>query len=198
MFWVTPAKDNLAYHVWRKRLRKPSGPILRDDEITLKIPNSRKQYPKRLRRIEAEVEIEGKTVVMVFITNNFDWAASSVCDLYRSRRGIEVFFKQIKQTLKVCDFPGHSKHAIRWQLWSSLLLYVPLRFQARASQWPHSFTRLFALLRGILWDRFDLRQILDHHGTAGGKWRMCSHPETAYLPGFASNPMGQHPVNNLH
>ena len=101
-----------------------------------------------------------------------------------SRWGIEAFFKQIKQTLKVCDFLGHSKQAIRWQLWSALLLYVLLRFQAWASNWPHSFTRLFALLRGILWDRFDLRQILDFYGTASGRWRMCSHPETAYLPGF--------------
>ena len=130
------------------------------------------------------MEIQGEIVVMVFITNNFDWAASSVCDLYRSRWGIEAFFKQIKQTLKVCDFLGHSKQAIRWQLWSALLLYVLLRFQAWASNWPHSFTRLFALLRGILWDRFDLRQILDFYGTASGRWRMCSHPETAYLPGF--------------
>ena len=185
VFWVTRAKDNMAYHVCRKRLRRPRGPVLRDDEITLTVPSSRKQYPQRLRRIEAEVEIQGEIVVMVFITNNFDWAASSVCDLYRSRWGIEAFFKQIKQTLKVCDFLGHSKQAIRWQLWSALLLYVLLRFQAWASNWPHSFTRLFALLRGILWDRFDLRQILDFYGTASGRWRMCSHPETAYLPGFA-------------
>lgn len=185
VFWVTRAKDNMAFHVCRKRLRRPEGPLLRDDEITLKVPASRRQYPQRLRRVEAEVEIDGRIVVMVFITNHFEWAAGSVCDLYRSRWGIEVFFKQIKQTLKVCDFLGHSKHAIRWQLWSALLLYVLLRFQAWASRWPHSFTRLFALIRGILWDRFDLRQILDHYGTAGGTWRMCSHPETAYLPGFA-------------
>ncbi len=48
---------------------------------------------------------------MTFITNNLEWAASSICDLYRCRWGIEVFFKQIKQTLKVCDFLGHSKQA---------------------------------------------------------------------------------------
>ena len=112
-------------------------------------------------------------------------AASSVCDLYASRWAIEVFFKQIKQTLKVCDFLGHSKQAIRWQLWAALLLYVLVRFQHWASAWPHSFTRLFALIRGILWDRFDLAETLRFHGTAGGKWRMRSQPETAYLPGFS-------------
>lgn len=48
---------------------------------------------------------------MVFITNNLKWAASSVGELYQARWGIEVFFKQIKQTLKVCDFLGHTKHS---------------------------------------------------------------------------------------
>ena len=71
---------------------------------------------------------------MVFLTNNFEWAASSICDLYRCKWGIEAFFKQIKQTFKVCDFLGHSKHAIRWQLWAAMLLYVLLRFIAFQSQ----------------------------------------------------------------
>ena len=122
---------------------------------------------------------------MVFITNNFSWAASSVCDLYQSRWAIEVFFKQIKQTLQICDFLGHSKQAIRWQLWSALLLYVLLRFQAWQSDWPHSFTRLFTMIRSVVWDRFDLNELLRFYGTAGGQWRMCSQPEQAYLPGFA-------------
>ena len=166
VFWVTRAKDNLRCHVCRKRLRKPQGPILRDDEVTLKVPASRRQYPGRLRRIEAEVEVNGEWVVMVFLTNNMDWAPSSVCDLYRCRWGIEVFFKQIKQTFKVCDFFGHSKQAIRWQLCAALLLLVLLRYIAFISQWPHSFTRLFALVRGVLWDRFGLFDLADFYGTA--------------------------------
>jgi len=183
--WVSRAKDNMSYRVCRKHLKKREGNILRDDEIVLKVDKSRKQYPERLRRVEAEVEVDGKLVVMVFITNNFQWAAGSVCDLYRCRWGIEAFFKQIKQTLKLCDFLGHSKHAIRWQLWSALLLYLLLRFQAYLSQWPHSFVRLFALIRGVVWDRFDLCELTRFYGTAQERWRMCSHPQTAYLPGFS-------------
>ena len=112
-------------HVCKKR--KVSGNILRDDEVTLKTKKSKGHYPKRMRRIVARVEVDGKTIEMVFITNYMDWAASSVCDLYQSRWAIEVFFKQIKQTLQICDFLGHSKQAIRGQLWSALLLYVLLR-----------------------------------------------------------------------
>src|SRR5690606_28958480 len=105
--------------------------------------------------------------------------------LYQSRWAIEVFFKQIKQTLKICDFLGHSKQAIRWQFWSALLLYLLLRFQAWTSNWSHSFTRLFTMIRGVVWDRFDLADILRFYGTAGGQWRMRTQPQAAYLPGFA-------------
>jgi len=131
------------------------------------------------------VELDGKEIEMVFITNNLTWAAGSVGELYQARWGIEVFFKQIKQTLKVCDFLGHSKEAIRWQLWSALLLYVLLRYLAQIGNWPHSFTRLFTMIRGVIWDRFDLIALLLFYGTAGGRWRMRATPETAYLPGFA-------------
>lgn len=183
--WVMRAKENMTCHVCRKRQRGKKGKILEDDEITLKVPASRKQYPKRLRRIKAEVEEDGEIVVMVFLTNNLEWAASSICDLYASRWAIETFFKQIKQTLQICDFLGYSKQAIEWQLWAALLLYVLLRFQQWISQWTHSFTRLNALIAGILWDRFDLIELLQHYGTAGSKWRMRSQPEALYLPGFA-------------
>lgn len=182
VFWVTRAKDNMCYHVCKKR--KVSGNIVRDDEITLKAKSSKEHYPQRMRRVVARVEVNGKFVEMVFITNNMNWAASSVCDLYQSRWAIEVFFKQIKQTLQICDFLGHSKQAIRWQLWSALLLYLLLRFQAWSSDWPHSFARLFTMIRGLVWDRFDLSDTLRFYGTAGDRWRMCIQPQTAYLPGF--------------
>jgi hypothetical protein len=73
-----------------------------------------------------------------------------------------------------------------------LLLYLLLRFQAFLHQWPHSFTRLFTLLRAVLWDRFDLRDLLAFYGTAAGPWRMRAQPEQGYLPGFAPVSMGQH------
>ena len=188
IFWVTRAKDNMRFHVCKKLLRKPKGKVLRDDIITLKVPKSRAQYPQRLRRIVMIVELEGKgEVEMVFITNHLKWSATSVGGLYQARWGIEVFFKQIKQTLKVCDFLGHSKQAIRWQLWAALLLYVLLRFESQAAQWEHSFMRLFTLVRSLTWDRFDLPGLLALYGTAGGQWRIRAAPEQAFLPGFPAH-----------
>lgn len=189
--WVTRTKENLQFRVVKKRMRKPDGPILADDEIVLLNANSRGEYPNRMRRVTAQVELDGKLVVMEFLTNNFDWAASTVADLYRCRWKIEVFFKQIKQTLQLCDFLGNTANAVRWQVWTALLLYVLLRFQAFLSEWPHSFTRLFAMIRGVVWDRLHLPDLLEIYGTAGERWRMRAQPEYEFLPGFAPTAVGQ-------
>lgn len=87
-----------------------------------------------MRRVRAIVEVDGKEVEMEFITNNSDWSPASVCDLNQSRWGIEVFFKQIKQNLKLCDFLGNSANAVRWQVWTALLSYVLLRYLAYLSE----------------------------------------------------------------
>ena len=77
-----------------------------------------------MRRVLALVEVEGQEREMEFLTNNLSWSAGSVADLYRCRWQIEVFFKQIKQSLQLCDFLGNSANAVRWQVWTALLLYV--------------------------------------------------------------------------
>jgi hypothetical protein len=132
----------------------------------LQVAKSRESYPALLRGVVALVEIEGKQVEMTFLTNNLDWSASSVADLYRCRWSIEVFFKQIKQTLQLSDFQGHSANAVRWQVWTALLVYALPRFQACLSCWGHSFTRLFALVRSVLWRKIDLPALLRSYGTA--------------------------------
>jgi len=175
----------MVYTVRKKLLRKSKGNIVRDDLILLKTPSSKEQYPELLRRVEMIVIVDGKEKVMVFITNNMDWASSSVGELYQARWGIEVFFKQIKQTLQICDFLGHSKHAIRWQLWAALLLHVLMRFQGQMAEWCHSFSRLLAMVRGVVWDRIDLMSLLKCYGTAAGSYRIRAACETSYLLGFA-------------
>ena len=122
---------------------------------------------------------------MEFLTNNLCWSAGSVADLYRCRWQIEVFFKQIKQSLQLCDFLGNSANAVRWQVWTALLLYVLMRFLCVMSSWSHSFTRLFTLLRAALWRKIDLWDLLKFCGTAGGHFRYLATPQSAYFPGFA-------------
>ena len=186
VFWVTRAKDNMQYKVIEERSVKKNGKVIRDQIIELTIPNTYKQYPKTLRLVEAIIEINGKEERMTFISNNFEWAASSICDLYKARWSIEVFFKQIKQTLQLCDFMGYSANAIRWQVWIAMLVYILLRFLAHTGQWTHSFNRLFTMLRGILWSKFNLFNVIASYGTACAANRMRAAPEQAYLPGFAT------------
>ena len=168
VFWVTRAKENLQYKVVESRPLVKNSRMLRDEIIELSTPASKTAYSKLLRRVEAVVEVDGKDRVMVFITNNIEWAASSICDLYKSRWGIETFFKEIKQTLQLADFLGNSSNAVKWQIWTALLAYVLIRFLAYVSQWTHSFTRLFTTVRALLWSRFALKPLLDSYGTTPG------------------------------
>ena len=190
VFWVTRAKDNLQFKVVQRRLKKPEGKMLRDDEILLTGPRSRADYPQRLRRVVALVEVDGVEREMVFLTNNFAWAASTVADLYRCRWQIEVFFKQIKQTLQLADFLGNSANAVRWQVWTALLVYVLLRYQAFLSRWGSSFVRLWTCVRAALWLKLDAVALLKSYGTAGGDFRLLGQPQAAYLPGLQPKAVG--------
>jgi IS4 transposase len=80
-----------------------------------------------------------------------------------------VFFKQMKQTLQLDVFLGHNENAVRWQIWTAFLTYVLLRFIVYLGQWKKSFARLFTVIRGVLWSRFDLFVIPERCGTAHGQ-----------------------------
>jgi len=183
VFWVTRKKENMAFRIIKQR--KCSGVIEKDSLIRLKVKKSQDLYSEPMRLIKAKIEIDGKPVEMEFITNNMEWSAGSICDLYKSRWGIEVFFKQLKQTLQLADFLGHNENAVRWQIWTALLTYVILRFISFIGRWEGSFSRLFTVIRGVLWSRFDLFAIMNECcGTASGPPRMIAQPEQLYLPGI--------------
>lgn len=184
VFWVTRAKDNLSFRVVKCFQHGADGKMLRDDLIELQTPVSRDAYPVELRRIVAQVEVDGREVEMVFLTNNLQWSAQSIVELYRCRWQIEVFFKQIKQTLQLADFLGTTANAVRWQVWTALLVYLLLRYLAFLSNWSHSFSRLFTLIRAALWKKWDVLSFLDRYGTATGHFRYLAQPEQAYLPGW--------------
>ena len=129
---------------------------------------TRRKHPEPLRLVEALVERDGQSRPMVFLSNNTDWAPSSICALYGSRWGIEVFFE----------------NAVRWQIWTALLVYVLVRFVAWQSRWKHSFTRLFTLLRGVVWSNVALSSVLARCGTAPGRARARAAPAQLLLPGL--------------
>jgi len=182
--WVTRAKDNLQYKVIQ-RLQSTENPrILRDEMVVLTGFYSQQAYSRPLRRIVARVEVDGKDEVLVFLTNQLAWSAWTVAELYRCRWDIEVFFKEIKQTLQLADFLGHNANAVRWQMWMGLLVHLILRYLAYLYSWAHSFTRLFTVVRAVLWRYFYLDDLLKSYGTAKPPGRIRGTPELAYLPGF--------------
>ena len=159
----------------KRLLKSPDGNILRDDVVVLKGLASSRQYSQKFRRVVAMVEVNGELKAMTFISNNLEWAASSICELYKCRWSIEAFFKQLKQTLQLCTFLGHSRNAIQWQVWTALLTHLLLRFMKFISGWDHSFIMLFTMIRGVLWSKLDLPDLLKAYGMTVDHNNQSSH-----------------------
>ena len=185
VIWLTRAKEHLQFEVLEAFPVKPGGQVVADELVGLKNADSQRAYPELMRRVTAWVEVDGQERLMTFLTNQLTWSPETIAELYRCRWQIEVFFKQMKQTLQLADFLGTSANAVRWQVWMALLVYLLLRYLAYLSNWAHSFSRLFAILRTGLWRKWHLLSLLQRYGTAGGHFRYLSHPEQAYFPGFA-------------
>lgn len=183
ILWISRAKTNMAYRIVKK-FKITNKNIIIDAKIKLTGIKSSKLYPEGFRLIIADVIRDGKLVRMEFITDDFELAASTICDLYKARWDIEIFFKQLKQTLKLSDFLGYNENAVQWQIWMALLTYVVMRFIAYTNKWKGSFARLFTALRGILWNRLNLHSVLVYCETAENKPRMCMHPQQLYLALF--------------
>ena len=184
VIWVTRAKENLQFTVLESYPVKADGAIVSDELVGLTNAGSQQAYPELMRRVVAWVEVDGQKRLLTFLTNQLTWSPENIAELYRCRWQIEVFFKQIKQTLQLADFLGTSANAVRWQVWTALLVYLLLRYLAFLANWAHSFTRLFAIIRTCLWRKWDLLQLLAHYGTAGGNFRYLGRPEQAFFPGF--------------
>ena len=161
----------------RKKIR-----IISDERIRLTNAKTASYYSEDLRLVIAEVEVKKKMTKMEFITNNFNWSPVTICELYRARWGIEVFFKELKQTLQLADFMGDNENAVRWQIWTGLLVYLLLRFIAWKNQWKHAFRRFYTLVRGILLNYYDLARVIQCLDTLGrrGSNKIRGAPEKAY------------------
>jgi len=130
--------------------------IVSDEIVTPALEGSQEKYPDKIRRITAVVEVGGKETEMTFITNNFEWSPVSVIELYQARWSIEVFFKEIKQTLKLTDFVGYNENAVKWQVWIGLLAHLLIRFKKHVSKWGLSFSRLAGTMKAAIWMKADL------------------------------------------
>jgi len=120
-FFVTRAKSNLkATRRYSRAVDRATG-LICDQTITLTVFYSKTGYPEALRRIRFKTD-EGKT--LVFLTNNFALPAFTITELYRCRWQVELFFKWIKQHLRIKSFFGTSENAVKTQVWIAVSVYV--------------------------------------------------------------------------
>ena len=123
-FFVTRLKRSIR---WTRVVSHPVNKSLglrSDQEILLFSKQSKAKYPKRLRRVSFRDETQNRT--LVFLTNNFTLSAETIAALYKARWEIELFFKWIKQNLKVKSFYGTSPNAVKTQIWIAMIVYLIL------------------------------------------------------------------------
>jgi len=123
-FFVTRAKRHLQFTVAKSRPTDRTTGVICDQTIRLTGTNTRKGYPEYLRRIKYRDPETGRT--LVFLANAFDLPALVIAELYRQRWQVELFFKWIKQHLRIKRFYGYSENAVKTQLWIAVATYCLL------------------------------------------------------------------------
>jgi hypothetical protein len=157
VWFVTRAKTNIDYIQTGQHPASGKG-VRKDQRIRLNGPRTREFYPKELRLIEFyDVETKKR---LTFLTNNFKLAATTIAQIYKSRWQIELFFKWIKQNLKIKSFLGTSKNAVLTQVWVAMSYYLLLTYIKYQTKYRHSLLNLSRVIRETLFDRKALVDIL--------------------------------------
>ena len=158
LFWVTRIRGNALYRVIEQRDVSQYSHITSDQTIvyTAKKAQEYELYP--VRRVGYIDPTTGKHYV--FITNQFDWSAQTIADIYKQRWQVELFFKWIKQNLKIKTFLGHSKNAVMTQIMVALCAYLLLSYLKFQSKLTKSLQQILQLLQINLFMRRPLLELL--------------------------------------
>ena len=139
--------------------------MISDQTISLGGIHTGRDYPELLRRIRFKDPESGK--MLVFITNNFSLPAATICALYKSRWQVELFFKWIKQHLRIKQFYGTSENAVKTQIWIAVSVYVLVAIVKKRLDLDASLYTLLQILSVTLFEKMPLHQSLD-----GGETRI--------------------------
>ena len=162
-FFVTRGKSNLLFHrVYSRAVDKATG-LRCDQTISLTAPKACKDYPQHLRRIkfyDAEHDRH-----LVFLTNNFDLPALTITQLYRCRWQVELFFKWIKQHLRIKKFYGTTENAVKTQIWIAITIYVLVAIVKKRLNTEASLYTILQILSLTLFEKMPLDQLLKNTET---------------------------------
>lgn len=159
VYFVTRMKENALYKVIENRPVPQNRHVLKDQVIGLTGIDAWEKCPYLLRRVEVYSAEKGE--VLVFLTNHFGFGATTIAAIYKDRWQIELFFKAIKQNLKIKTFVGTSANAVKIQVWTALMTMLILRYLQLKSKFAWSLSNLVALLRMNLFTYRDLWAWLD-------------------------------------
>ena len=157
-FFVIRAKSNMnARRIYSAIADRPAG-LICDQTIAFNGSHASKDYPEQLRRIRFKVPESGKT--LVFLTNNTALPALTICALYKSRWHVELFFKWIKQHLRIKRFYGTSENAVKTQIWIAVAVYVLVAIAKKELRLNVSLYTLLQILSVTVFEKMSLQQAL--------------------------------------
>ncbi len=156
---MTRLKDPAVYEVVETRRIPTQGRVERDEIIRLTGVGAAEKCPHLLRRVEV-YDLEQDTT-LVFLTNHLAFGATTIAAIYKDRWQIELFFKALKQNLKIKTFVGTSANALKVQVWTALIAMLLLKYLQLRSRFAWSLSNLVALLRMNLFTHRDLWALLD-------------------------------------
>jgi hypothetical protein len=156
-FFVTRAKDNMNYRRLYSHPKDIRRGILYDQSILLNNYYAAKDYPEKMRRIKFRDEQSGN--VLVFLTNNFQLTATEIAQLYKHRWKIELFFKWIKQHLKVKSFWGQSENAVKTQVWIAVSVYVLVAIAKKRFMLKQSLYEILQILSISIFEKMPINQL---------------------------------------
>jgi len=156
-FFVTRAKDNMNYRRLYSHPKDIKKGVIYDQTIMLNNHYASKDYPEKLRIIKFKDDLSGLT--LIFLTNNFYLKATDIALLYKARWDIEMFFKWIKQHLKIKSFWGQSENAVKTQIWIAVSVYVLVAIAKKKFMLNQSLYEILQILSISLFERMPINQL---------------------------------------
>lgn len=158
VFFVTRTRQNSDYRFIGQHGPSDGKNVLNDRIVMLQGPLSSRKYPEKLRMVTYYDDITDKT--LNFMTNNFSLDAKTIAQIYKARWDIELFFKWIKQNLKIKTFLGTSYNAVMIQIWTALIYYLLLAFIKFQTQYGFSMLHFTRVLSEALFQKTDIIALL--------------------------------------
>jgi hypothetical protein len=156
-FYITRAKDNMNCRRVKSYSSDKANGVICDQSVLLNNYYAAIDYPEKIRRIKFHDDESGKT--FIFLTNNFHLKATEIAQLYKHRWKIELFFKWIKQHLKIKSFWGQSENAVKTQIWIAVSVYVLVAIAKKKFMLKQSLYEILQILSISIFEKIPINQL---------------------------------------